>query len=245
MRLLLIRHGQTPANVAGQLDTDLPGPGLTELGQRQADEIPNALRNDPIDAIFASTLVRTQLTAEPLAADRGLEVTVLPGIQEIEAGDLEKRTDRASVTTYLETAFAWGLGDLDVRMPGAGTGREFFQRFDDDIATIAELLTGTTVNSDPDIALTRAASNPTAVVVSHGAAIRVWVAGRATNVPPSFAGEHDIDNTGIVELDGSPDVGWTLLSWQGTPVGGADLVDTTAQDPTGETLDEARATATD
>ncbi len=33
--------------------------------------------------------------------------------------------------------------------------------------------------------------------------------------------------------------GWTLLSWQGTPVGGSDLVDDTAEDPTGETLEEA------
>jgi probable phosphoglycerate mutase len=40
-------------------------------------------------------------------------------------------------------------------------------------------------------------------------------------------------------LDGSPADGWTLLSWQGTPVGGSDLVDDTAEDPTGETLDEA------
>ena len=28
MRLLLIRHGQTPGNVLGQLDTAHPGPGL-------------------------------------------------------------------------------------------------------------------------------------------------------------------------------------------------------------------------
>ena len=79
------------------------------------------------------------------------------------------------------------------------------------------------------------------MVFSHGAAIRVWVAGRAINVPPSFAGEHDIQNTGVVELDGSLESGFTLLSWQGTPVGGSDLSDDTAEDPTGETLDEARA----
>jgi probable phosphoglycerate mutase len=63
MRLLLIRHAQTPANVLGQLDTGRPGPGLTRLGQRQASEIPVALGDGPIAAIFASPLVRTQLTA--------------------------------------------------------------------------------------------------------------------------------------------------------------------------------------
>ena len=67
MRLFLIRHGQTPANVLGELDTAHPGPGLTELGTRQAAVIPDALRLESIDAVFASTLVRTHLTAQPLA----------------------------------------------------------------------------------------------------------------------------------------------------------------------------------
>lgn len=216
MRLLLIRHGQTPSNVAGLLDTAHPGPGLTSLGARQADEVPHALRGDPVDAIFASSLVRTQFTADPLATDRGLDVTVLEGIHEIEAGSLEGRGDHDAVRSYLLTAFAWGLGDLDVRMPGGSDGHAFFERFDAGIA--------------------QAARHQEAVVFSHGAAIRVWVAGRARNVPPSFAGEHEIDNTGVIELEGSPEDGWNLLSWQGSPVGGADLVDADAEDPTGEAL---------
>jgi probable phosphoglycerate mutase len=219
VRLLLIRHGQTPANVDGRLNTAVPGPGLTALGERQAAMIPVALREVPIDAIYASLLVRTQLTARPLAEDRGLDVRVLPGIHEIEAGDLEDLRDRASVRAYLETAFAWGLGELSPVMPGGTDGHEFFRRFDADLATVA-------------------AGGGTAVVVSHGAAIRVWVAGRATNVPPSYAGEHDIDNTGVVELEGSPEAGWTLVAWQGMPVGGPQLADATAEDPTGESLDD-------
>jgi len=220
VRLLLIRHGQTPANVDGRLSTAAPGPGLTTLGERQAVMIPRALRGTAVDGLYASVLVRTQLTARPLAEDRGLDVRVLQGIHEIEAGDLEDLRDRASVRTYLETAFAWGSGDLSPVMPGGTDGHAFFERFDADIATVA-------------------AAHENAVVVSHGAAIRVWVAGRATNVPPTYAGEHDIDNTGVIELDGSPQDGWTLVSWQGTPVGGAQLADATAEDPTGETLAEA------
>ncbi|CAN5122965.1 histidine phosphatase family protein [soil metagenome] len=240
MRLLLIRHGQTPANVAGSLDTATPGPGpgLTDLGTLQAGEIPRALAADRIDGIFASRLVRTQLTAAPLALDRDLGVQVLPGLHEIEAGSLEGRTDREAIHSYLETAFAWGLGDLDPAMPGGPDGHEFFARFDRDIATVARELAGGTLNADPEIAAA-ATRGKTAVVFSHGAAIRVWVAGRATNVPPSYSGEHDIQNTGVIELEGTPAAGWTLLSWQGTPVGGIDLVDPTAEDPTGETLAEA------
>lgn len=212
MRLLLIRHGQTPANVLGQLDTEQPGPGLTALGERQAVALAEALRTQRIDGVFASTLVRTQLTARPLAP-----ATVIDGLHEIEAGDLEGLSDRESARTYLETAFAWGSGELDVRMPGATDGHSFFERFDHGIAAVAHL--------------------DTAVVFSHGAAIRVWTAGRAINVPPIFAGSHELDNTGVVELSGSPDSGWTLVSWAGSPIGGRDLVDEAAADPTGEALE--------
>src|ERR1700712_5377095 len=79
MRLLLIRHGQTPANVLGQLNTRKPGPGLTTIGAKQAAAVPGALQGDQIGAIFASTLIRTQLTAGPLSEELGLPVTVLDG----------------------------------------------------------------------------------------------------------------------------------------------------------------------
>ena len=36
MRLLLMRHGQTHANVSGELDTAHPGVDLTDLGRAQA-----------------------------------------------------------------------------------------------------------------------------------------------------------------------------------------------------------------
>ena len=214
MRLLLIRHGQTPANVLGLLDTANPGPGLTALGERQANAVAEALRGEEIDGVFATTLVRTQLTALPFAT-----ATVIDGLHEIEAGDLEGRGDRASARTYLETAFAWGSGHLDVTMPGATDGHAFFERFDRGISVAAEV--------------------DTAAVFSHGAAIRVWTAARARNVPPIFAGSHELENTGVVELEGSPADGWTLISWAGAPVGGPSLVDDSAGDPTGDALDRA------
>lgn len=221
MRLILIRHGQTPANVLGQLDTAHPGPGLTERGIEQASRIPDALRAEAIDAIFASTLIRTQLTAAPLAADRGLAVTILGGIHEVDAGDLERKSDQASVRAYLEPLYSWGRGDLGVAIPGGEDGHTFIGRFNADVAEILE------------------SGVHTAVVVSHGAAIRVWVGGNAANITPRFTSEHDLMNTGIVILEGSFDEGWTLLEWESTPVDGASLADEVAADPTGEALDEA------
>ena len=39
MKLALIRHGQTPANITASLDTRLPGLPLTELGLSQAESL--------------------------------------------------------------------------------------------------------------------------------------------------------------------------------------------------------------
>lgn len=219
MRLLLIRHGQTPGNVLGQLDTAHPGPGLTELGERQAEALARSLARLEISRLYASTLIRTQLTAAPLAGRRGLDVTVLDGLHEIEAGALEKLTDRESHLRYLGTVFGWAAGELDRRMPTGPSGHDFLARFDDAVARIAAAATGP--------------AGGTVAVVSHGAAIRVWTALRAENVDAEFAARHVLANTGIVALEGAPADGWRMVHWEGSPVGGLALADPTAEDPAG------------
>jgi broad specificity phosphatase PhoE len=111
-------------------------------------------------------------------------------------------------------------------MPRGADGHEFFARFDDSIAAVASVTTGTVV------------------VVTHGAAMRVWAAARAINIAPSSARDHEIHNTGVLEFEGSPREGWTLVLWQNNPVGGIQLDDPTADDHIGETLSEARGGST-
>ncbi|MFD8432137.1 histidine phosphatase family protein [Streptomyces coelicoflavus] len=201
MRLLLIRHGQTPSNLKHLLDTAEPGPGLTSLGQEQAAALPDALASEEIDALYASTLVRTQLTAAPLAAATGLEVRIRAGVRELTAGDLEMRGDDEAARLYMHTAFAWSAGDVGLRMPGGENGAEALARFD---AVVAE------AHGD---------GARTAAVVSHGAAIRMWVAARADNVDITYAAQHPLANTGIVILTGSPGRGWRALLWEGSSLG--------------------------
>jgi broad specificity phosphatase PhoE len=223
MRILFVRHGQTPANVRGLLDTAAPGPGLTELGARQADAVVDALGHETIAAIYVSKLLRTHETAAPLAAALSLTPVELAGTHEIEAGDIEGRSDHESVRTYLTTVFAWGSGDPAPMMPGGPDGHAFFARFDGAIAEIAA--------SHPD--------DSTVVVVSHGAAIRVWTGARVRNLGDGFTADNHLDNTGVVVVEGSPDAGWTALSWGGIPVGGERLAAVGADDPTGDPIDEA------
>ena len=215
MRLLLIRHGQTIDNVNGDLGTLIPGPVLTELGEEQAAAIPAALADETIDAIYASTMQRTSLTAAPLAAATGLSVEILDGLQEITAGIFEGKSDKDSVRGYMGTIVSWWQ-DSAARVPGGESGDEFFARFTNAIAQIG------------------AAHDRTVVVFSHGAAIRTWASAISKNIDEAFSRVHDLPNTAMIVLEGSPTAGWIATHWDGQPVGGEALDDPTAADPIGE-----------
>jgi probable phosphoglycerate mutase len=85
--VLLVRHGQTPTT--GKL---LPGraPGLhladvgVEQAQRAAERIA-ALKT--VDAIYASPLERARETAAPIAAARGMKVSIEKGLLECDFGE--------------------------------------------------------------------------------------------------------------------------------------------------------------
>lgn len=221
MRLLLIRHGQTPSNVIGALDTGRPGPGLTPLGHAQAAAIPAALADERVDAIYASPLVRTQLTATPFAHDRGLVIEVVEGLEEISAGRWEMHSDREAIEGYVNAARRWLTGELDFAIEGGESGREFLARYDAAIAHVASR------NVDG-----------AAVVVSHGAAIRVWAAARLEGIDLDDAVHWRLYNTGMCVIEGTPEEGWRLVSWQQEPLGGLDLEDPSALDVPAEPVGE-------
>ncbi len=218
MRLLLIRHGQTFSNVKGYLDTALPGAGLTDLGQQQADALPAALAEERIDAIYASTTLRAQQTAAPLAAARGLDVIVRDGVREVSAGDLEMRSDREAVEIYLSTVLGWANGDLSGMIPGGESGEAVMERFDAVMEEVA------------------ASGAESVVVVSHGAMIRSWAAYASADADAAFAASHPLSNTAIVVLEGDPESGWSVDTWGGQPLGGQSVAATDSDGPAADTV---------
>ena len=217
MRLWLIRHGQTPSNVLGLLDTAVPGPSLTDLGREQAAALPAALADSPLGAVYASAQTRAQETAAPLAAARGLQVLVRPGLGEVQAGNLEMAGDRESVLGYLSVIGRWMAGELEMRHPGNGeSGHEVLARYDEVVAEAA----GTGAEA--------------VAMLSHGAVIRFWATYRSGNLPAAFGARHVLHNTGVVELEGHPDCGWRTLTWAVRAVGGMDLDDPQTDGPAGD-----------
>ena len=204
MRLLLIRHGQTPSNVERILDAEVPGPPLTELGERQALELADALTDEPLAAIYASTMVRAQQTAAPLAAARDLEVRIRDGLREVAAGVWQGRNDEEAVAGYLGAFHTWSTGDLTARMEGAESGTEVLGRFSrvvEEIVADAEA-EGRTGYRDPAVA-----------IVSHGAMLRFWAGAVARNVSPEFVRDQPLRNTGLIELRRADDNSWHAERW--------------------------------
>lgn len=190
MRLLLIRHGQTEANVNRQLDTAHPGLPLNELGLSQAEALVASLEDESIDALYASTLTRAQQTAAPLAASRGMEAVVIEGIQEISAGVEEMSTDWRK---YLEVLMSWAPDNLDVGLENGETAREFLARFNAAVAKVEE------------------AGHEHVALVSHGAALRVWAITQDPSVGMDNA--HPLENTQWIVLNGSTADGWKIERW--------------------------------
>jgi probable phosphoglycerate mutase len=214
----LIRHAQTSSNVHGLLDTRVPGADLTALGRRQAEAVPEALRGHPITSITVSNMARTSQTAEPLARRLDLSPRIEAGLREIHSGEMEMASGMDAMKRYVGVIWAWARGDLDIRMPGAENGHEFFERFDGAMARIGEV----------------GGTHP--AVFSHGAAIRVWVAHRCRNVPDEFAASEEFHNTASALVERDESGRWDLRSWNPLPLGGRELQGATGpdeKDPTG------------
>lgn len=219
MRLILIRHGESEANVSGELDTVAPGRRLTHRGQTQARAAGSVLRDFQAQRVLASALPRAQQTAEELAAAWNLPVETLSGIEEIEAGALEGAHDPRALDTYLSVVRAWTHGSLDRQMPGAGDGSVFFWRYDKAIASLL------------------ASQVDKAVVVSHGSAIRVWVANQLDKRSTETFAKLRLLNTGYVELEHNGS-SWSLKQWHTNPAGGSGAVVDASVDPTSSVGDD-------
>lgn len=96
--LILIRHGSTIWNREHRFQgqTDVP---LDERGQMQARAIAGALRDESIDAVYASDLSRAFETARALAKPHGIAVIADPRLREFNFGEWEGLTWAQIVAT--------------------------------------------------------------------------------------------------------------------------------------------------
>ena len=205
MKLLLVRHGRTIANIMGALDTAFPGNPLDTVGHEQAASLPGRLAEtgdlDAISSLWVSPIERARQTIAPVEEATGLTARIRSGLREVLAGDLEMNTDAESVVCYTDTTRAWMIGRLHCRLPGSPeNGRTTFARFDGVVDEIARA-------TDPDGA---------ALLVAHGTVLRLWTALAAADgggVEPAWIADHPMRNAGVSVAEGDPEGGWRLVSW--------------------------------
>lgn len=198
--ITFVRHGESQGNASGRADTSVPGPSLTPLGEQQAKEAAVALMRSPHDGVYASTMIRTQQTAQPFADDLREQIVVLPGLREIEAGDFEGQPEQDGASGFYQTLNQWMKGDRDARIPGSIDGNEFNARFTDAVNEIYR------------------SGHQQPVAFAHGGSIAVWTMMNVVDPPLELAETQPLPNTGQVVVRGNPTDGWTLLDWNGTKI---------------------------
>jgi probable phosphomutase (TIGR03848 family) len=98
-RLLLVRHAHNPYLDTRRLAGRLPGVHLTEKGRTQAEALAGRLAPLQIAAIYSSPMERAIETGQPVAASHGLEIQILPEVNESDCGEWTGRTIEELATT--------------------------------------------------------------------------------------------------------------------------------------------------
>lgn len=220
LTLDLVRHGEAGDSLV--INDEVPGPPLTPQGWDQANDVAETLlASGGVDGIYTSAMPRAQETAEPLAQALGLWPLaadhVLPGLNEIGAGvfadlPLDLGGLPVGAMAYALAPFLWSLGLYFVPQLGSpdANGMVFQERFADAVQQIYDTGAGT--------------GEPTDAVFAHEASIVFWTLMNVQN--PDFpllvnlaitTGEL-LPYTGIIEVQGNPTDGWTLISWDGQAV---------------------------
>lgn len=125
--IFLLRHGQTTANAQEILQGPRIDAPLSELGQRQADSLGQALAGQDLAAVYSSPLQRARDTAHAIVLRRGrhvapgrsaIAVQVVPELYEMDYGDFVGR-NYADIRDAMDQVLdAWRLGFVDQPFPG-------------------------------------------------------------------------------------------------------------------------------
>lgn len=192
-RLLLIRHGETAWNLDTRIQghTDIP---LNDLGRWQARRVAQALRDEDVQAVYSSDLLRARDTAQAIAETLVLPLQLEPRLRERHFGRLEGLTQTEITARWPEDARRWRERDPSYGPEGGETLQHFYDRCVGALSGLAHRHLGATV-----------------AVVAHGGVLDCFY--RAANrlaleAPRTWK----ITNASINRLLYSPE-GFRMLAW--------------------------------
>jgi broad specificity phosphatase PhoE len=195
LTLTLVRQADWQTD--GMLNTDPPGPDLTDQGRNQAQQLATQLAPNNYDAIYASELVRTQQTAAPLAQNLGKKVEILSGLNQFAAGTYDHQQLSQDEQLYYQAPRQWIAGNRQPSIPGSLDGNEFNDQFSGAVKAIYD------------------SGHTKPIAFSSGGAVEIWTLMNVKNAKPSLLDSHPLPYGAQVVVTGSPATGWTLVEWGG------------------------------
>ena len=136
-KIYLIRHGESLANAKriylGHTDWD-----LSPLGKEQAEVVAEYLKDERIDVIYSSDLIRAYNTALPHAIRRGLEIIKDRELREIYLGEWEcSPLDELEVRYPDEFCIGWCKNFGTCCVPGGESVPALARRIYNEVERIA------------------------------------------------------------------------------------------------------------
>ena len=186
--VILLRHGASQPFVPGQPFPLVDGQGdppLSSVGLTQAQSSADRLRNEPIAALYATNMQRTQQTVAPLAALLGQEVVIEKDLREIGLGEWEggllrqKAAENHPIYQQMLLEQRWDV------IPGAESNQEFGSRCMNALDRIVERHPGELV-----------------LCTVHGGVIGSILAQIASSSPFAFGGAANCSISQIVQSEG-------------------------------------------
>jgi glucosyl-3-phosphoglycerate phosphatase len=186
-RVVLVRHGQTAWNAEGRAQGHADV-GLDDIGRSQAEAVAPVMAGLDPTLLVTSDLARDRETAALLEKETGLTAIEDPRWREYDLGERTGLT-LAEFGERLGTEFdGWWDVHAHVEVPGAETSEDVATRV---VPAFEELLE-------------RLGEGETAVVVTHGASLRIALVG-ILGWPLSTAGG----------LESMHNCGWAMLAETG------------------------------
>lgn len=186
LQIWFMRHAESELNVP-TLPHPVPDAGvsypLTKRGMEQARAFAAAHKATPVVAIYTSTRLRAIQTADALAFEHGLALTLAPQAAEIDLGIAPDDPNFRTLYQSLRTQWL-SEGDLEAKHESGESLGDVQRRF---------------LPFVRDVMNRHAHDRGVVIIMSHGATLGFLVPMIATNVPANFGLQHPLTNTGVIK----------------------------------------------
>jgi len=127
VQLILIRHGQTDWNATGRWQGQADPP-LNAMGRAQARQTAAELKDQHVDALISSDLLRAHQTAEIIGSALKLNVELESRLREVNLGDWQGLYSAEIGARWPEEMRLWLESPLATRPPHGESIRELADR---------------------------------------------------------------------------------------------------------------------